>query len=128
MAKALNLFCKLDDSLRPTILLNCNELSTRFNDEDMKTVDYYELDNDKDLDKLFLRSFKNNCNLFVNRTVEFAEKKVNILYIVLNNLKKYEPYYVVLIGKDELLNNFLNKHEYDFLQNIYSLQIYKKNK
>jgi hypothetical protein len=128
MAKALNLFCKLNNSLRPTILLNCNELSTRFNDEDMKTVDYYELDKDTNLDKIFLRSFKNNCNLFVNHTVEFAEKKVNILYIVLNNLKKYEPHYVVLIGKDELLNNFLNKHEYEFLQNIYSLQIYKKNK
>ena len=126
MAKALNLFCKMDDSLRPTILLNCNELSTRFNEEDMKTVDYYELDKDKDLDKIFLRSFKSNCNLFINPAVELANNKVNMLYIILNNLNKYEPYYVVLIGKDELFNNFLNKHQYEYLKNIYSLQIYKK--
>jgi hypothetical protein len=126
MTKALKLFCKLDDSLRPTILLNCNELSKNFEEEDMKTIDYLELENDRNLDKLFLRNFKNNCNLFINSNNIEPSKKLNMLYIVLNNLNKYEPYYVVTLGKDELFNNFLTKHKYNYFINIYMFQLYKK--
>jgi hypothetical protein len=121
MSKALNSFSKLDNSLRANILLNCEQLKDKFEEEDMKTIDYSNLITKTKTDIISKEYYINNCNLFI-----FVTKSSDLLSSIHPFISVFKPIHITTITTTDESELYLNTN-YSFIKKISSLYVYKRN-
>ena len=122
MSQALKQFAILDNSTRPNVLLNCEHLKNRFEDEDMKTIEYASLIRKTNTDIIPNYYYIKNCNLFV-----FVTKVDSLLQSIQSFIFFFKPIYIVTISTSDESEKYLNEINYKFVEKINALHVYQRN-
>jgi hypothetical protein len=113
--KALNHFSTLDNSIRPNIILNCSDIIPYFNEEDMKCIDYNDINCNHP-------NLKFDCNVILS--VQNNSKDTQKLCF--ESIQMFDPVFYCTINSNSDIHNLLLKSNYSFICKTYLLYIYKK--
>jgi hypothetical protein len=126
MSAALKYFASIDDSTRSNILINCSELVSMFNEEEMKCIDYNEYEKNK-YNNWYSYNLKKNVNVCLSLNglkVETSKDKEMIINDLIYIVEEFQPVYFITIKGNEMVDIVLKKYNYNKIGNKFMLHIY----